>query len=247
MFDGGRCLTGLGRFGQGWARVDVAACRSAKTSSSTSSFATLRTSHPLLHTPDRPNLLRGQMDYSAADADSSPWASSPQAHRTTFGENVDVPSEPLPPQSPYADPAAVATEQPFADEPSLGHPSTQHHEGFQAPEGQEHPQSPQPQQHPDQYAQSPAQQSHQQQRQEPQRYHGSQRQRQNVPHYKLHAKVTALERTGRKDPILRFDVYVRLTVPLPSNILDNMILCRRTFPSSAPPNSAMSGVSTPNS
>ncbi|KAK7713646.1 Vacuolar protein sorting-associated protein 17 [Botryosphaeria dothidea] len=150
------------------------------------------------------------MDYSAADADSSPWASSPQAHRTTFGENVDVPSEPLPPQSPYADPAAVATEQPFADEPSLGHPSTQHHEGFQAPEGQEHPQSPQPQQHPDQYAQSPAQQSHQQQRQEPQRYHGSQRQRQNVPHYKLHAKVTALERTGRKDPILRFDVYTNL-------------------------------------
>ena len=29
--------------------------------------------------------------------------------------------------------------------------------------------------------------------------------------YKLQAKVTGLERTGRKDPILRFDVYVRFS------------------------------------
>ena len=28
------------------------------------------------------------------------------------------------------------------------------------------------------------------------------------PHYKLVAKITGLERTGRKDPILRFDVHV---------------------------------------
>ncbi|KKY23346.1 putative vacuolar protein sorting-associated protein vps17 [Diplodia seriata] len=145
------------------------------------------------------------MDYSVAESESSPWASSPQAHRSTFGENVDVPSEPLPPQSPYHDSHA---DHPFADEPS---------QGFQPPEGHEYPQSPQRQhyQQPDhpsqQYAQSPDQpQSHQQHRNEPQRYHGSQRQRQNVPHYKLHAKVTGLERTGRKDPILRFDVYTNL-------------------------------------
>lgn len=36
-----------------------------------------------------------------------------------------------------------------------------------------------------------------------------------APHYFLHAKITGLERTGRKDPILRFDVKVRL---LPFNI-----------------------------
>jgi hypothetical protein len=30
--------------------------------------------------------------------------------------------------------------------------------------------------------------------------------------YKLQAKITGLERTGRKDPILRFDVHVR-TLP----------------------------------
>ncbi|KAB2578366.1 putative vacuolar protein sorting-associated protein vps17 protein [Lasiodiplodia theobromae] len=153
------------------------------------------------------------MDYSVAESDS-PWASSPQAHRTGFGEN-DVPSEPLPPQSPYHDAHAAATEQPFADEPSQGGPTTLAHEGFQPPEGHDYPQSPQRQHQPDhqsqQYAQSPDQPHGQQQpRHEPQRYHGSQRQRQNVPQYKLHAKVTGLERTGRKDPILRFDVYTNL-------------------------------------
>ncbi|KAK5003173.1 Vacuolar protein sorting-associated protein 17, partial [Cryomyces antarcticus] len=34
--------------------------------------------------------------------------------------------------------------------------------------------------------------------------------RQNVPQYKLQAKITGLERTGRKDSILRFDVYTNL-------------------------------------
>lgn len=34
------------------------------------------------------------------------------------------------------------------------------------------------------------------------------------PQYKLQAKITGLERTGKKDPILRFDVHVR-TTPLP--------------------------------
>ena len=46
---------------------------------------------------------------------------------------------------------------------------------------------------------------------QPQRYHGPARttpQRTNVPQYKLQAKITGLERTGRKDPILRFDVHV---------------------------------------
>lgn len=49
-----------------------------------------------------------------------------------------------------------------------------------------------------------------QQRQEPQRYHGAGRQAQQPqgPQYKLQAKITGLERTGRKDPIMRFDVHV---------------------------------------
>ena len=44
----------------------------------------------------------------------------------------------------------------------------------------------------------------------PSRYHSGARtnQRQNLPQYKLQAKITTLERTGRKDPVLRFDVHV---------------------------------------
>lgn len=57
------------------------------------------------------------------------------------------------------------------------------------------------------------QQQQQQHRQEPQRYHASaarqaQAQHTQGPQYKLQAKITGLERTGRKDPILRFDVHV---------------------------------------
>ena len=61
-----------------------------------------------------------------------------------------------------------------------------------------------------QQQQQQRQHSHQQQ-QRPNRYQGGNRagQRQNVPQYKLQAKITGLERTGRKDPILRFDVHVR--------------------------------------
>jgi hypothetical protein len=62
--------------------------------------------------------------------------------------------------------------------------------------GQDAPRSPQP---------YPGQQPGQQ----PQRYHGTRPQRQQQ-HYKLQAKVTGLERNSKKDPILRFDVYVRL-------------------------------------
>lgn len=65
------------------------------------------------------------------------------------------------------------------------------------------------------YQQAPQQQGQQQQQQQqrsggPNRYRGTTRpaQRQNLPQYKLQAKITALERTGRKDPVLRFDVHV---------------------------------------
>ncbi|KAL8689914.1 MAG: hypothetical protein Q9224_004532 [Gallowayella concinna] len=59
-------------------------------------------------------------------------------------------------------------------------------------------------------------QHHQQQQQPrsavPSRYHTGARtnQQRNLPQYKLQAKITSLERTGRKDPILRFDVHTNL-------------------------------------
>lgn len=48
----------------------------------------------------------------------------------------------------------------------------------------------------------------QQQRQGAARYQSTQRSQRSVPAYKLQAKITALERSGRKDPVLRFDVHV---------------------------------------
>jgi hypothetical protein len=50
----------------------------------------------------------------------------------------------------------------------------------------------------------------QQQRQVAARYSHSQTSHRPVTAYKLQAKITALERTGRKDPVLRFDVYVSM-------------------------------------
>ncbi|KAK8253427.1 Vps5 C terminal like-domain-containing protein [Phyllosticta capitalensis] len=147
------------------------------------------------------------MDYSSATAeDNSPWVSSPHGQRPLLGEHGDIPSEPLPPQSPYEDPAEAMAEQPFADEPSQGHPDI---EAFGA-DHQTQATSEHQQEHEDQ--QPPATPNQPQpQRQEPQRYHGQRGSRQqNVPQYKLQAKITGLERTGRKDPILRFDVYTNL-------------------------------------
>ena len=79
------------------------------------------------------------------------------------------------------------------------HPSDDH--GFQQYRQQ---QSQQPQR-----SQQP-QQPQQQRGTGPNRYHGNSRlaQRQNLPQYKLQAKIAGLERTGRKDPVLRFDVHV---------------------------------------
>lgn len=65
------------------------------------------------------------------------------------------------------------------------------------------------------HLQPPVRSQHQQQQLPPKnpgpsRYHVANRppQKQTLPQYRLHAKITALERTGRKDPVLRFDVHV---------------------------------------
>ena len=45
----------------------------------------------------------------------------------------------------------------------------------------------------------------------PQRYHpGARAGQRQPPQYKLQAKITSLERTGKKDPAITFDVHVRL-------------------------------------
>ncbi|KAF2819454.1 retromer complex subunit Vps17 [Ophiobolus disseminans] len=149
------------------------------------------------------------MDYSAHDSDlpggGDPWASSPKHNRQSFGQapTTDIPSSPLPPQ---ASPYGQDSEQYgyMGDQDAQSRPTT-------ASENGDHSQQPQVASHdaPPSQHQPQAQQQAPAQGQQPQRYHGTRPQRQQQ-HYKLQAKVTGLERNGKKDPILRFDVYTNL-------------------------------------
>jgi hypothetical protein len=168
------------------------------------------------------------MDYSTLPTDpdhpagSSPWASSPQHNRTSFAQthNTEVPPSPLPPaRSPYSTShtrdqgsidstdrseqqethpgAAAINGNPESLEQNLGQQEVPHDQDHQNVEPQRSP------------YQSHDQDSPEGARPDPQRYHHQkQGVRQTAPHGKLQAKITALERTGRKDPILRFDVHV---------------------------------------
>ncbi|KAF2742872.1 vacuolar protein sorting-associated protein-like protein vps17 [Sporormia fimetaria CBS 119925] len=146
------------------------------------------------------------MDYSALQNDpdhpggGDPWASSPQHSRSTFAQppTSDIPSSPL---SPQASPYAQHNEQyGYPDAHDAPRTSSEHGDENQARPTA--PQSPNKQK-----SQGPQAQQGPQGPQQPQRYH---RQASQRPQYKLQAKITGLERTGRKDPILRFDVYTNL-------------------------------------
>lgn len=148
------------------------------------------------------------MDYSAISHDdpdhpsgTSPW-DSPGADRTNFASaNNDVPPSPLPPQ----------THSPG------NHPeSPQHHQPAEAadpnsPDLSERLQSAQLGD-PDYHGEQPPHGT--QQRSElPARYQTSARQHSRpAPAYRIQAKITGLERTGKKDPVLRFDVHVSNSV-----------------------------------
>jgi len=122
------------------------------------------------------------MDYSGAEEhpEASPWATSPQPTRTTFE----------PTSSPYASTteteASVVQEQPFASEATGPTPVPTENGGSSAPATGAALQKP----------------AEEQRRAQPVRT------RPDRPKYKLQAKITGLERQGRKDPILKFDVYV---------------------------------------
>lgn len=164
------------------------------------------------------------MNYTADANDAehlagpSPWgSSSPKADRISFPTSADdVPPSPVPtprespypgqqgspnvaryndvPDRPYHQNANTAS----ADDDTRSLDSPQQPQGLLpgSAEGVEQPQHQQ------------ARYSGEQQRQGAARYQAA-RQQKPVPQYKLQAKITALERSGRKDPVLRFDVYVR--------------------------------------
>ena len=170
------------------------------------------------------------MDYSNVSNDleqpggSSPWAStSPRADRSAFSQPTsDIPSSPLPSQqqSPFPQgngspsvnkflpvstdvsiPSGAPTSADDTNSPDLSEQlqSAQLGDPDYVGDHETNPyQQPQPRQYPVQ-----------QQRRGSTRHQSGLRAQRPVPAYKLHAKITALERTGRKDPILRFDVHVR--------------------------------------
>ncbi|KAH9867910.1 hypothetical protein IAQ61_007214 [Plenodomus lingam] len=153
------------------------------------------------HDPDHP-------------AGGDPWASSPGTSRQSLdhSRNSDVPSSPLPSQaSPYhegAEQYGYLGDQDAQNRPMTASSNGDHAQQQQQSHGQDAP--PQGHGQPGQPGQQQAPHQHQQQQgQQPQRYHGTRPQRQQQ-HYKLQAKVTGLERNGKKDPILRFDVYTNL-------------------------------------
>ena len=166
-------------------------------------------------------------------AGTSPWQSSPQPNTRpsfTTSETGSASAPSLTQHSSYANTSQRNSDEFRRDQETLGdglnqqqggrgtalppengissETSQQLHSsddrGFQQYRQQ---QSQQPQQ-PKQSQQS--QQSQQPRGTGPNRYHGNNRsaQRQNLPQYRLQAKIAGLERTGRKDPILRFDVHV---------------------------------------
>ncbi|PWY85823.1 vacuolar protein sorting-associated protein Vps17 [Aspergillus sclerotioniger CBS 115572] len=157
------------------------------------------------------------MDYSALSHDpdhpagTSPWA-SPRPTQTTFPASVtgDIPPAPLPPQdhSPYNSAAeSQPTEGPESQENE--NDSRDLSERLQSAQlgeaGYAGEQPPYTTQQQPQYGQQPRSQL-------PARYQTGPRQnaRQPAPVYKIQAKVTGLERTGKKDPILRFDVHTNI-------------------------------------
>lgn len=139
------------------------------------------------------------MDYSSIAHDPadptgpSPWG-SPRPDRDTFsaaGHNTDV-----------APPATALFDDNHDSEADAGNAQA----AVSEPDVLNAPRTVPPNE------QVHAQQQPQQQRraEAPARYQTGARQnaRPPAPAYRLQGKITGLERTGKKDPILRFDVYV---------------------------------------
>ncbi|KAE8356167.1 hypothetical protein BDV28DRAFT_3051 [Aspergillus coremiiformis] len=156
------------------------------------------------------------MDYSAISHDpdhptgTSPWA-SPRPTQTTFpsSSTSDIPSSPLlvPPQPPYdvdRDKTSPPTAEEQADSPDLSERLQSAQLGDPDYPNEQSPYAVQQQQHQQQHAQQPRSQL-------PARYQtGARQHARPAPLYKIQAKITSLERTGKKDPILRFDVHTNI-------------------------------------
>lgn len=168
------------------------------------------------------------MDYSALHADenpdhpagSSPWGNSPVAspehNRTSFAsEPTDGPISPIPynaaqSRSDYSSDHDTMAGDESTHNGSIGpNMSSDNGDSDRRPGTADSMPESSNQRYPQQQSQQPQVQHQQQQQQDSQKYHSGARAPQKQQ-YKLQGKITGLERTGRKDPILRFDVYVSI-------------------------------------
>lgn len=79
----------------------------------------------------------------------------------------------------------------------------------------------------------------------PGRYHQGARSGQRPPQYKLQAKVTALERVGKKDPSIRFDVHV-CVLKVASGLSIANVHQRQIYPNFEPHKSEILSAHIPN-
>lgn len=179
------------------------------------------------------------MDYSSLPNDpdhpagADPWQSSPQPTRTSFpqadsgrepesptGKHAPLTPEPQhqeerdgsdqespnassyeePPQQPNGAGRIPSRSETASDIRFQGPPLTEEELRQQQLYQQRQQERYQQAIHAQQHARGPG----------PQRYHPGARAGRQPPQYKLQAKITGLERTGKKDPAIIFDVHVSL-------------------------------------
>lgn len=176
------------------------------------------------------------MDYSSSIHETddpvagSPWGnspgSSPQANRTGFG-NIAA-EQPAPP-------FGGLNSQSSAGEGDQQRPGTA--TTASGTEGETEGSTATNQSAPESIAESQAATVEDEDSQQPRKP--------SQPQFRLQAKITGLERTGKKDPVLRFDVHVRLLFTHLGQCIANMN--RQTSRASAPPSTEMFDASTPSS
>ena len=142
---------------------------------------------------------------------TSPWASSPEASRTSFSNDVPSADLPEPAFQQHEGEAGRSGTAANSEEQHEQNYSYQNQAGSWSPEQQHEWQQQQQRQQQHQEPQRPP--GEENKRPQSARYHGvPPQQRQHMPQYKLQAKITGLERSNKKDPILKFDVYVRVSM-----------------------------------
>ena len=154
------------------------------------------------------------MDYSQVSDESSPWNTSPKASARA----TEPPTPPLG-NSMYSSTSgsfpSPALSEGFRDGDDDEHGQQHDSQDAMSPAHSQPQQAAQPQ-HVPQAAQAQLGPEGQAPRQQSARFQTANRQAGRTgPQYKLHCKITALERTGKKEIILRFDAQVRTSHTIP--------------------------------